>query len=59
MTYCCKNCGFLFGRLGQVKQCPICESQAIQSATPEEEDRFHTIRELLLKGNLRLTGEDT
>lgn len=59
MTYCCKSCGFLFGRLSQVKQCPVCESGAIQQATPEEEQRFHVLRELLLKGELCLTGEET
>ena len=57
VTYCCKNCGFLFGRLSQVKRCPICESTAVQPATPEEESRFHVIREQLLKGDLYLTEE--
>lgn len=59
VTYCCKNCGFLFGRLSQAKRCPICESTAIQSATPEEESRFHVVREQLLKGDLYLTEEET
>lgn len=59
MTYCCKSCGFLFGRLSQIKQCPVCESGAVRPATPEEEQRFQDLRELLLKGDLHLTGGET
>ena len=58
VTYCCKNCGFLFGRLGQARQCPICESGAIQPASPEEEERFCAARERLLKGELYLTEKE-
>lgn len=57
VTYCCKNCGFLFGRLSQAKRCPICESTAVQPATQEEESHFHAVRERLLKGDLYLTEE--
>lgn len=48
MTYCCKNCGFLFGRLGPVRQCPICDSGAVQAASAEEEERFRALRKELL-----------
>lgn len=59
VTYCCKSCGFLFGRLNQAKRCPICESTDVQPASQEEESHFHAVREQLLKGDLYLTEEDS
>lgn len=45
MNYCCEDCGFLFRRIGEVKECPSCESSRLRPATAEEEERL----EVLLK----------
>jgi len=36
MTYDCEDCGFLFCRVGAVKECPSCEKPHIRPATEEE-----------------------
>ena len=36
MIYTCEECGFLFYRVGEVKECPSCEENQIRSATKEE-----------------------
>lgn len=41
MIYCCKQCGFLFHRYGDVQGCPACEHLDIRPATEEEEKRFY------------------
>ena len=51
MTYTCEDCGFLFCRVGAVKECPSCEKSHIRSATEEEADR---LQKLLEQGNTNL-----
>jgi DNA-directed RNA polymerase subunit RPC12/RpoP len=38
MIYICQDCGFIFCRTGEIKDCPYCGKQRIRTAT-EEEDR--------------------
>lgn len=45
MTYACEDCGFLFCRAGEVKECPSCEKNHIRSATEEETQRLQTLLE--------------
>ena len=40
MTYCCEDCGFLFRRVGAVKECPSCEGSRFRPATEEERKRL-------------------
>lgn len=58
MTYTCENCGFLFCRMGAVKECPSCEKPHIRPATEEEADR---LQKLLEHGNTssRIKEEQT
>ena len=51
MTYACEDCGFLFCRVGAVKECPSCEKPHIRPATEEEADR---LQKLLEQGNTNL-----
>jgi len=51
MTYTCEDCGFLFCRVGAVKECPSCEKPHIRLATEEEADR---LQKLLEQGNTNL-----
>ena len=39
MTYACEDCGFLFCRVGALKECPSCEKPHIRPATEEEAGR--------------------
>ncbi|MDO7786750.1 hypothetical protein [Desulforamulus aquiferis] len=55
MTYACKDCGFLFYRVGEVKECPSCEKNHIRSATQEETQRLQT---LLARGKPTLLVEE-
>lgn len=43
MTYCCEDCGFLFRRLGEVKECPFCEGTQFRPATAEEAERMQAL----------------
>lgn len=43
MTYCCEGCGFLFRRMGEVKECPLCEGSRFRPATAEEEERLKVL----------------
>lgn len=45
MTYACEGCGFLFCRVGEVKECPFCEKNHIRSATKEETQRLQKLLE--------------
>lgn len=36
MIYCCEDCGFLFRRIGEVRECPSCEGRRFRAATTEE-----------------------
>ncbi|ADL06031.1 hypothetical protein [Lacrimispora saccharolytica] len=45
MTYACEDCGFLFYRAGEVKECPSCEKPHIRSATEEEIGRLEKLLE--------------
>ncbi|MEG6523836.1 hypothetical protein [Desulfotomaculum sp. 1211_IL3151] len=45
MTYACEDCGFLFYRAGEVRECPSCEKNHIRSATKEETQRLQTLLE--------------
>ena len=45
MTYACEDCGFLFYRAGEVKECPSCEKNNIRSATEEEAQRLQKLLE--------------
>lgn len=40
MNYCCENCGFLFQRMGEVQECPLCERSHFRPATAEEMKRL-------------------
>ena len=40
MTYCCEDCGFLFQRVGEVKECPCCERTHFRPAAEEERKRL-------------------
>ena len=52
MTYACEDCGFLFCRVGEVKECPSCDKNHIRSASKEEAQR---LQKLLEQG--KRTGE--
>lgn len=58
MTYACEDCGFLFCRVGAVKECPSCEKPHIRPAIGEEADR---LQKLLKQGktNLQIKEEQT
>ncbi len=58
LTYACEDCGFLFCRMGAVKDCPYCEKNNIRLATEEETG---IIQKLLEQGKsfLRLKEEQT
>lgn len=58
MTYACEDCGFLFCRVGAVKECPSCEKNNIRPATEEEAGR---LQKLLEQGKpiLRIKEEQT
>ena len=43
MTYCCEDCGFLFRRVGEVKECPSCEGKRFRTATEEEAKRLQAM----------------
>lgn len=45
MTYAYEDCGFLFCRTGEVKECASCEKNHIRSATKEEGQRLQKILE--------------
>jgi predicted RNA-binding Zn-ribbon protein involved in translation (DUF1610 family) len=45
MIYICENCGFLFCRMGEVKECPSCEKKEIRSATGEEISQLEKLLE--------------
>jgi hypothetical protein len=47
MIYTCEDCGFIFYRLGEIKECPFCEEKHIRPATGEETQR---LQELLEQG---------
>ena len=56
MTYACEDCGFLFCRVGAVKECPSCEKTHIRPATVEEAEG---LEKLLEQGKASLqTKED-
>lgn len=58
MTYACEDCGFLFCRVGAVKECPACEKPHIRPATEEETGRLGKILEQG-KSNLHIKEEQT
>lgn len=43
MTYYCVDCGFLFFRTGEVRECPLCEGHRFRLATGEEEERLQDL----------------
>ena len=43
MTYDCEDCGFLFCRVGAVKECPSCEKPHIRPVTEEETGRLEKL----------------
>ena len=43
MTYCCEDCGFLFRRVSEVAECPLCEGPHFRPATAEETKRLKRI----------------
>ncbi len=45
MIYACEECGFLFCRAGEVKECPSCEKNHVRFATGEEIQRLETLLE--------------
>ena len=55
MTYACEDCGFLFCRVGAVKECPSCEKSHIRPATEEE---IGMLEKLLEQGKTSLEIEE-
>ncbi|TWH59425.1 hypothetical protein DesLBE_3806 [Desulfitobacterium sp. LBE] len=45
MTYACEDCGFLFRRVGAVRECPSCEKKHIRPVTKEEAERLQKLLE--------------
>lgn len=45
MIYACEDCGFLFNRLGEIKECPFCEEKHIRPAIEEETLRLQELME--------------
>ena len=43
MIYRCGDCGFLFQRVGEVKECPSCEGPHFRPATEEETKQLQTM----------------
>lgn len=43
MVYYCEDCGFLFRRIGEVKECPFCEGTHFRAATTEEAERLQAL----------------
>lgn len=58
VTYACEDCGFLFYRAGEVKECPSCDKNHIRSATKEEAERLQKLLEQG-KPTLRIKEEQT
>lgn len=40
MIYICEDCGFIFCRIGEVKECPSCEKKHIRTAAEKEAQRL-------------------
>lgn len=45
MIYSCKDCGFLFFRLNEAKECPSCEKKHIRLASHEEIQKLKMLLE--------------
>lgn len=45
MIYTCKDCGFLFYRIGVVKECPFCEKSNVRLANKEESQKLQKLME--------------
>ncbi|MDR7855201.1 hypothetical protein [Tissierella sp.] len=45
MIYTCKDCGFLFYRIGVVKVCPFCEKINVRLANKEESQKLRKLME--------------
>lgn len=43
MNYYCEGCGFLFRRIGDVNECPRCESFRLRPATGDETEHLKVI----------------
>ena len=43
MVYCCEDCGFLFRRMGEVKECPFCERSRFRPATAQEKNYLQAL----------------
>lgn len=43
MNYYCEGCGFLFRRIGDVNECPRCESSRLRPATGDETEHLKAI----------------
>ena len=43
MIYCCEDCGVLFRRVSEVKECPFCEGKRFRTATEAEAKRLQAI----------------
>ena len=43
MIYCCDDCGFLFQRVGEIQECPSCESSHFRSATQTEAEKLRSL----------------
>lgn len=48
MTYTCEECGFLFYREGEARECPYCEKKHIRIANAEEIQRLHLLQHKIL-----------
>lgn len=43
MFYCCEDCDFLFQRVGEIGECPLCEGHHLRPATEEEIERLQSL----------------
>jgi uncharacterized Zn finger protein (UPF0148 family) len=45
VIYACEDCGFLFFRVNEARECPSCEKTNIRLANPEEIQRLQKLLE--------------
>lgn len=40
MTYICGDCGFVFCRTGEIRECPYCGEKRIRTAAEAEDEKM-------------------
>lgn len=56
MVYYCEKCGLLFQRMGQIEQCPRCESPCFRPAVPEEQEQMERMLKETIDETLKNRG---